>query len=573
MDTVSAYEISNSSALDLVNKANTNAGSNPVKSMRYATAAVEKSINTRDESAKNHGYNSLGSLYYNIGNYGKALEYFRMASDGFAKLGDYKSKAISDKYILLSNNRLAEANKVGKSKAEYKTKSKTSKSDYKNTSKTANSINLYNEIGLLEAAKKDTVPAPLNNLQANSKDQIIVSANKSETYQWSFGDNIKYQNEILKEGLKRKDNDIVSAATYNLGSTYVRAEQPDEAVPFLMRSIEEARKSGDLEQQQKAIRELSMAYEKMGKYDKALETIKNYVKNADSLTENSGLTIEQNLALNEEFLKQEQRITKLIATQKEKEVEMRRQQILLWGLSGILLIFGVLTWMLVRNIRQKQKANMQIKLQSLRAQMNPHFIFNSLNSVNNFISKNDERSANKYLADFSKLMRTVLKNSDQDFVSLDTEIDTLRIYLDLEHFRFGDKFDYTLEVDDAIEPEHVQIPPMLIQPYIENAVWHGLRYKENKGLLQVRFFIEDEKLFCTVRDNGIGRKKSAELKTSHQKTQQSTGIKNTKERIELLNKMHGTRLQIQISDIEEQGRARGTMVKISLPHIMQLEEV
>jgi sensor histidine kinase YesM len=229
--------------------------------------------------------------------------------------------------------------------------------------------------------------------------------------------------------------------------------------------------------------------------------------------------------------------------------------------------------MLIRNIRQKQRANMQIKLQSLRAQMNPHFIFNSLNSVNNFISKNDERSANKYLSDFSRLMRTVLSNSDQDFVSLETEVDTMKIYLELEHFRFGEKFDYQLEIADDIDPEIIRVPPMLIQPYIENAIWHGLRYKEEKGILNVRIFTENDLLYCTVKDNGIGRKKSAALKTDHQKTYQSTGIKNTKERIELLNKMHGTRLNVSILDLEENGNAAGTLVRISVPYIMQQEEI
>jgi LytS/YehU family sensor histidine kinase len=169
-------------------------------------------------------------------------------------------------------------------------------------------------------------------------------------------------------------------------------------------------------------------------------------------------------------------------------------------------------------------------------------------------------------------MRTVLKNSDQDFVSLSSEIETLGIYLDLEHFRFGDKFDYNLDVAPDVEPEMVQIPPMLIQPYIENAIWHGLRYKEEKGLLEVKFFNEDKKLYCTIYDNGIGRKKSSQLKTDHQKTYQSTGIRNTKERIEILNKLHSTSLGISIKDIEN-GDETGTLVKISLPHKMYEESL
>jgi LytS/YehU family sensor histidine kinase len=203
--------------------------------------------------------------------------------------------------------------------------------------------------------------------------------------------------------------------------------------------------------------------------------------------------------------------------------------------------------------------------------MNPHFIFNSLNSVNNFIAKNDERSANKYLSDFSKLMRAVLKNSDMNFIPLETEISTLELYLGLEHFRFNDKFDFRLEVSDDIDKNRLMVPPMLVQPYIENAIWHGLRYKEDKGLLNVRFFLEKGQLVCTVHDNGIGRKKSAELKTEHQKGYQSTGIRNTKERIEILNRLHKTALDIKISDLEMNGEPTGTLVRITLPYVLTNE--
>jgi LytS/YehU family sensor histidine kinase len=378
---------------------------------------------------------------------------------------------------------------------------------------------------------------------------------------------------VREEGLKRGSPEIVANAAHNLGFTYVQAHQPERAIPFLTESISVSLKEGDVVQKQKSVKELARAYEEMGQYDKALSVIKEYINTMDSLVALQGAQSSANLELNEEFLRQEGRIQKLIASQKEKENDIKRQRYILWGLSLALLLFAGLIYMLIRNIRQKQRANMQIKLQSLRAQMNPHFIFNSLNSVNNFISKNDERSANKYLSDFSRLMRTVLSNSDQDFVSLETEVDTMRIYLELEHFRFGEKFDYQLEIADDIDPEIIRVPPMLIQPYIENAIWHGLRYKEDKGILNVRIFTENNLLYCTVKDNGIGRKKSAELKTNHQKTYQSTGIKNTKERIDLLNKMHGTRLSVSILDLEENGNAAGTLVKISVPYILQNEEI
>ena len=166
-----------------------------------------------------------------------------------------------------------------------------------------------------------------------------------------------------------------------------------------------------------------------------------------------------------------------------------------------------------------------LALKSLRSQMNPHFIFNALNSVNSFIAKNDERSANRYLSDFSMLMRAVLENSEEDFIPLSKELELLELYVKLEHSRFSEKFDYHIQVDEQLNREAFLIPPMLLQPFVENAIWHGLRYKENKGSLEITFNQMDaDHLQISITDDGIGRKQSAELKTRHQKNQNSKGL-------------------------------------------------
>lgn len=589
-DTATAAEISNKSAVELVNLANSTALTSPVRSMSYATAALEKSISSKDLRTQYQAYNSMGMLYFNSGNYAGAQQYFQLALNGFNSLKDAKNAANSERYLEKAKSKLTalRESEVEK-KAVYSKKSKVSKTELSkyrteaaNGKKDQEVIDIYTELGNYYLENKDTVQAInyLNKAAESSylaPDSLLLvnssALNKAYTSTGNYTANIQYQWNVREEGLKRGSPEIVANAAHNLGFTYVQAQQPERAIPFLTESISVSLKEGDVVQKQKSVKELARAYEEMGQYDKALSVIKEYINTMDSLVALQGAQSSANLELNEEFLRQEGRIQKLIASQKEKENDIKRQRYILWGLSLALLLFAGLIYMLIRNIRQKQRANMQIKLQSLRAQMNPHFIFNSLNSVNNFISKNDERSANKYLSDFSRLMRTVLSNSDQDFVSLGTEVDTMRIYLELEHFRFGEKFDYQLEIADDIDPEIIRVPPMLIQPYIENAIWHGLRYKEDKGILNVRIFTENNLLYCTVKDNGIGRKKSAELKTNHQKTYQSTGIKNTKERIDLLNKMHGTRLSVSILDLEENGNAAGTLVKISVPYILQNEEI
>jgi LytS/YehU family sensor histidine kinase len=195
--------------------------------------------------------------------------------------------------------------------------------------------------------------------------------------------------------------------------------------------------------------------------------------------------------------------------------------------------------------------------------MNPHFIFNALNSVNNFIAKSDERSANRYLSDFSTLMRSVLENSEEDFIPLSKELNLLELYIKLEHSRFPDKFDYRINIDEHLDIPSFQIPPMLLQPYIENAIWHGLRYREEKGMLEVSVRSKgDDTLEICIFDDGIGRKKSAELKTHHQKKSSSKGMGNIKQRVAILNDMNKNKVSVNISNLNKDGS--GTKVVFTL---------
>jgi LytS/YehU family sensor histidine kinase len=228
----------------------------------------------------------------------------------------------------------------------------------------------------------------------------------------------------------------------------------------------------------------------------------------------------------------------------------------------IILVIATTSYFIYKNAVASKIANQLLALKSLRSQMNPHFIFNALNSVNHFIAQQDERTANKFLSEFSQLMRLVLENSQEDFIPLHKEQEILSLYLKLEHYRFRDKFDYTIDIDENINAEVIEVPPMLIQPYIENAVWHGLRYKERKGNLLLRFKQEPGNLLVEIHDDGIGRKRSAELKTANQKKHNSTGLRNIQERLKILNTVYKAKYQVVINDLVD---GQGTIVKISLP--------
>jgi LytS/YehU family sensor histidine kinase len=234
-------------------------------------------------------------------------------------------------------------------------------------------------------------------------------------------------------------------------------------------------------------------------------------------------------------------------------------------LIGSVVLLLLLFLFIVKALYSIKIKNKEIALQSLRREMNPHFIFNSLNSVNQFISENKELEANKYLTSYSNLMRNMMENSNKDFISLDKEVEQLKKYLDLEHLRFQDKFDFEIIVDEALDAERVFVPNMILQPHLENAIWHGLRYLNEKGFLSLRFDLKGGKINVTIEDNGIGLTKSRELKTTNQKIYESRGLNNTKERIDLLNELYKKNISFKIS--EKTGEEKGTVVEIIFPLI------
>lgn len=246
-----------------------------------------------------------------------------------------------------------------------------------------------------------------------------------------------------------------------------------------------------------------------------------------------------------------------------KEENLKSQQTIIFLLGAVVFIVISALVYIIKVSQQRRIANQQLALRSLRTQMNPHFIFNALNSVNSFISVSDERSANRFLSEFSTLMRTVMENSEHDFIPLTKEIEILEIYVGLEHFRFQDKFEYSLDIDPSLDTEDLVIPPMLIQPYVENAIWHGLRYKETKGVLHLSIWKETNHLKVVIQDDGIGRQKSAEVKTKNQRKTSSTALKNIQERVTLFNQLHRLKIGVEIANLNENGT--GTVVTLIIP--------
>jgi sensor histidine kinase YesM len=223
-----------------------------------------------------------------------------------------------------------------------------------------------------------------------------------------------------------------------------------------------------------------------------------------------------------------------------------------------------------------QKA-VELEMQALRAQMNPHFIFNCLSSINRFIFKNDNKLASDYLTRFSRLIRMVLMHSSKKLIPLEDELEMLRLYLDLERLRFKDAFDYSITTTNIVDAGAIFIPPLLLQPFCENAVWHGLMHKESKGHLNViisEVISENEKVLqCVIEDDGVGREKAAEMKSKSAESEKSLGLKITTERLALLNQEKNFSTFYKIEDLlNENNEVAGTRVQLKIRHKESVEE-
>ena len=377
---------------------------------------------------------------------------------------------------------------------------------------------------------------------------------------------------IERDSLITNESPITSQKqNYKIGNAYFMKGDFTNAIPYLEKSIKEADRKEDLIVKKDATKKLSDLYEDSGDYVKALATYRDYTEIVDELYIKKEQEISQAARFSRDIASKQNRITSLETDRQLSQSEYqltteqnKRQKLIIYSLITGLILLLVTAYFMYKFIKQQKFANNLLALKSLRSQMNPHFIFNALNSVNSFIASNDERTANKYLSDFSQLMRSVLENSDEDFIPLKKEIELLELYTKLEHFRFKEKFDYTIIIDENVKVDEFMIPPMLLQPYVENAVWHGLRYKSEKGQLSIHISSKKEdEITITIMDDGIGRNMSMKLKTDHQKKQNSKGMGNIKKRVAILNEMYKDKVDVFVDDFQTMEDV-GTMVVVTL---------
>ncbi|HJP64281.1 MAG TPA: histidine kinase, partial [Mucilaginibacter sp.] len=348
------------------------------------------------------------------------------------------------------------------------------------------------------------------------------------------------------------------------------AQKMSKALELQLRAVKLAEETKSLSTEADQWRNLSRVYEKQKNYSKALESYRNYSDLTDSISNDKKREEITRLNIRYDYEKKE---AALKAENLKRQGEVSRQRVIknasiIVGLT--LLLTAAITFVLYKrrkDAREKQleaEHRVQVtetEMKALRAQLNPHFIFNSLNSIGDYIARHDKETADIYLSRFAKLMRMILENSEQENISLADDLKALELYIQLEALRLGQKLLYNIEVDDDIDPEVTLVPPMLLQPFVENSIWHGISPKNGNGLINIRVKMNSGMVEYTVQDNGIGRLRSAELKKNRLKPgRRSFGIKVTQSRIDMINAAKKSDATVELTDLEE-----GTKVSIKLP--------
>ncbi|MFC5623447.1 tetratricopeptide repeat-containing sensor histidine kinase [Algoriphagus winogradskyi] len=492
--------------------------SNPFKALDYYLQA----LNLAESHAHLNEYQwgikgNIATIYYEQEEFKKALDFFREVSDNSAaaeltailNIGNiYGSLEIYDSAIFYFSKGLEHAQI--------------------NTNPTQQA-NLYSNLSLIYS-------------QAGQPEQAITTAEKS---------------------LKLVDSleiDFVKPTAYaNAAMAYLGTGDLEKAAALAQESLEYSLIQGNLFIQKSAWGTLSDIYAAEGNFKEALDAYRSFSTLKDSLN-NQNRRVEINRKQMAFDFEKER-------TQAAAEIEKQKlvRKYTLW--TGILILTGLLiaSYFYMRRrdaLTAKKEADFkalvsETELKALRSQMNPHFIFNSLNSIGDYILKNDADAAQDYLSKFGKLMRMVLENSALNEIQLSDDIRFLELYLQVESKRQAGKFTYQINISEDLEPGNILVPPMILQPFIENCIWHAFLGMQEKGLIEINFKKEKDKLLCSVQDNGVGRNNK-----NSDTEKKSMGVSITESRIKILREQSGFQGELRIIDNTS---ASGTRVEIILP--------
>ena len=392
------------------------------------------------------------------------------------------------------------------------------------------------------------------------------------------------------EWLKPFNNKIGIASQWaSIGNVYNEKGNYDSALFYEKKGMAGLDAFNDRTGMMNAYKVLSSIYHHFGNNDSAYEYLLKHDIIKDSIDNKQFLLRMYNSKKDAENEKKKAELGLLMKDNKIKQQQLKEEAMLKNYLFIFLVVLVVAGFFIFRNLtlkrkndqlkNGKQQAELQeqairLEMQALRAQMNPHFIFNCLSSINCFILENETEKASDYLTRFSRLIRMVLTNSEKALITLDEELKMLKLYLDMERLRFENFFDYNITYTNDVEAETVLVPPLLLQPFCENAIWHGLMNKDGKGHLTITIMKENDYLNCVIRDDGIGRAKAGELNKGSAKKEKSMGLKITTERLSLFNQDKEGHTFYEIDDVtDENGAVTGTKVSVRIRHKNLMEAV
>ncbi|WP_119843822.1 histidine kinase [Reichenbachiella sp. MSK19-1] len=334
-----------------------------------------------------------------------------------------------------------------------------------------------------------------------------------------------------------------------------------ESEILISKALNLAQQLGEKEQLASLYYTLSMIHQHRNNAIAALEDFKRYHSYKDSLLNSEKVKAIEDMAIKYETEKKEAEIATLSQQAAIQALELKQKNLaILIGLVVFILVIVIAYFVYRERSLKKERAQTELEQRFLRSQLNPHFIFNALMAIQNFMLKNDGPTAAMYLTKFSKLMREILESSRQEFIPLASEVELITNYLDIHKMRLNDAFAYSIEIDKAVDPETDTIPPMFVQPFVENAIEHGIADKKNGGQIDLRFKKYDEHIAIEITDNGKGL-----IKKTHS-GHNSLASTIIQERMTLFNKTLKTKIQLVLGDIKnDQGEIEGTRVELKVP--------
>jgi tetratricopeptide (TPR) repeat protein len=379
---------------------------------------------------------------------------------------------------------------------------------------------------------------------------------------------IGYYDQALKINNASNNSYETSLNMNAIGASFIELKDYNNGLNFINNSLAIAEKFNYKELIRLNYNALSDIYSHSNQFEKAYDYYKKSVSIKDTL---ENIEIKKKISeiqVKYETEKKEQEIQILSKQNEIQKLNLSRNKFILVSISVFFIVLLFIGFLLYRQRKIRNESQSVILEQKLlRTQMNPHFIFNSLTSIQSLIFDDDKLALGRYIANFASLMRLILENSREEYIVLEKEITTLKYYLELNQLRFENKFEYTIEVDPDINPEMVYIPPMMGQPFVENSIKHGLAKKEAQGLISIRLKHFGNYLVYEIEDNGIGREKAKELSTSDGNKHVSLAISITRERIENLNKRNKNKITFEVVDLNNNYEASGTLVRFKIPLI------